>query len=200
MPTSDERIITMLRGGLSPSVIAAILGLEVSEVRAVITGPTELPASGGGGSNVVHATNVPDQTITLVTPGQPQDVEALWRIDGPGLWAVAMWYEIKPFDDNDYAGLGILADTDLDLGQLGSSGGPDARAFVTASEILPGGWIRQHAGSGIADILMPSQWREYRVQATGWHYNALDVGDTTQPVLGDPQIRNVRVVAVRLDA
>jgi hypothetical protein len=194
-----QRVITLLQA-LDREEIAAILGTDTATIRDVIAGTGSLPASGGGGSNVVHATDVPDQTITLAAGGVPQDVTDLWRVDGPGLWSVAMWYEIKPFDDNDYAGLGLLADTDLGLGQLGSTGGPDARAFTTATEILPGGWIREHAGAGFPDIVMPSQWREYRLQVTGWHYNALDPGDTTQPVLGDVQIRNVRAVATRLDA
>jgi hypothetical protein len=194
-----QRVITLLQA-LDREEIAAILGTDTATIRDVIAGTGSLPASGGGGSNVVHATDVPDQTMTILDPGQPQDVTALWRIDGPGLWSVAMWYEIKPFDDNDYAGIGLLADTDLGLGVLGSPGGPDARAFTGPGEILAGGWIRQHAGSAFPEILMPSQWREYRVQLTGWHYNELDPGDTTQPVLGDVQIRNVRAVAVRLDA
>lgn len=200
-PSSDQRVITMLHSGMSPSVIAAILGLDVSDIRAVITGPAELPASGGGGGSLVaHATNVPDQTITLAAASAPQDVTDLWRIDGPGLWAVAGWYEVKPFDDNDYAGLTLIADTDLGVGQLASTGGPNARAFTTAEEELAGGWIRQHVGAGFPDVLMPSQWREYKLQAFGYHYHDDDPGDTATPVLGDVLIRNVRIVAVRLDA
>lgn len=46
--TDDERIITMLRGGLGFPVIAAILGLEPEDVRGVVESDEELPASGGG--------------------------------------------------------------------------------------------------------------------------------------------------------
>jgi hypothetical protein len=155
-------------------------------------------SGGGGGASVLRATDVPDQTITLDAASTPQDVMDLWRIDGPGLIAVAGWYEIKPFDDDDYAGLTIIADTDLGLGQLASNGGPDARTYTPPSELLTGGWIRQHVGAAFPDIMMPSQWREYKLQISGFHYHDDDPGDTTTPVLGDVQIRNARIVAVSL--
>lgn len=196
--TSDQRVITMLRGGLSPSVIAAVLGIDVGDVRAVVTSTAELPSGGGGGATVLHATDVPDQSIALVTPGQPQELAELWRVNGPGLIAVVGWYEIKPFDDHDYAGIGLMAATDTG-GGVGSNGGPDARAFSEAGEILAGGWIRQKIGNPFPDILTPSQWRDYRLEILGFHYHDDDPGDTTAPALGNVQIRNMHVVAIRLD-
>jgi hypothetical protein len=64
-----QRVITLLQA-LDREEIAAILGTDTATIRDVIAGTGSLPASGGGGSNVVHATDVPDQTITLGCRGR----------------------------------------------------------------------------------------------------------------------------------
>lgn len=198
--SDQQRIVTLLQR-FDRHEIAALLGVTVAQVHSVLHSGGSLPSSGGGsGTTVLEATDVPDQTITLAAASTPQDVVSLWRIDGPGLIAVAGWYEIKPFDDNDYAGLTLIADTDLGVGQLASQGGPDARAFTTAGEQLAGGWIRQHVGAAFPEIMTPSHWRDYKLTASGFHFNDADPGNTTAPVLGDVQLRNARIVAVRLDA
>jgi hypothetical protein len=84
--TSDERIITMLRGGLSAPVIAAILNLEIADIQAVVTGDTELPASGGGGAGPRFA---PGAWEALDATGFPADVGFL-NVDG-----LSVAYEIE---------------------------------------------------------------------------------------------------------
>lgn len=197
--TDHERIATLLRQGLSADAIAAILNTDLATVRDVQEGDGSLP-SGGGGSNIVHGTDVDDQTITILTPGQPQDVETLWRITGPGLFAVACWAEVHPAGDNDYVGLSLIHEDD-DAGSGAISMGPNARAFSTGAQILAGGWLRNYTSAALfSDTLGPSQWRDYKLTITGYAYNEADPGDTTTPLSGNVQIRNVRVVAVRLDA
>jgi hypothetical protein len=161
--------------------------------------------SGGGGTTVVHSTDVPDQTVTLADDSMafPQDLATLWTLEGPGLFQVGIWYEISPFDDNDYVAVTLVATSELDAEQAITMG-PDSRAFASnggTGSVVPGAaaWLRQRGGDFAPQILMTSESREYKLRIGGFHYHEDDPGDTTAPVVGDVQIRNMHVVAVRLD-
>jgi hypothetical protein len=168
-------------------------GKQVALLEANVGG-----SGGGGDSNIVQQTAVPDQTIAITTPGQPQDVAVLWRLAGPGLFAVCAWAEFKPAGDNDMVGLTLLNEND-DEGSNAVQMGPFARAFTSPHEMLAGGWIRAGTAQVFPVTIWPSQWHDYKLQIAGWAYNEVDPGDTTGPPSGNPQIRNTQITAVRLD-
>jgi hypothetical protein len=160
---------------------------------------------GGGGTTVVHSTDVPDQTVTLADDSFsfPQDLATLWTLEGPGLYQVGIWYEINPADDNDQVAITLVATNELD-GEAAQTMGPDSRAFASvggAGSVVPGDttWLRQRGGDPSPQVFMASESREYKLRIAGFHYHDDDPGDTTVPVTGGVQIRNMHVVAVRLD-
>lgn len=195
---TDLGYLQDVKNELDDAAEAGTGGVDLAAIQAALDDGT-LVAPGGGGSNLVHATNVADQAIALAGANAPQDVEALWAVNGPGVWQVGLWYEVKPFDDNDYVGMTMIADTDLGAGVLAFAAGPSARAFTGPGEIATGGWIRQKAGDFAPQVLTLGETRDWKLQITGWHYNDLDPSDMTAPVLGNVLIRNCRAVAVRLD-
>jgi hypothetical protein len=126
---------------------------------------------GGGGATVVHATDVPDQTITLADDSWSfnQHLADLWRVEGPGFWLLGLWYEVKPFDDNDQV-------------MVQAIGTPEP------------------TGDFSPVLLMPSEYQDFVLNIGGFHYNDADQGNFDIPLLGDVQIRNMRAIAVQLGA
>lgn len=96
--TSDERIITMLRGGLSAPVIAAILDIEPDDIRDVLTTTDELPATGGGGGSSAPteagATRPLDQVFALPDPTKAYWVRYTWDTVTAGHAEAIAWHGI----------------------------------------------------------------------------------------------------------
>jgi hypothetical protein len=172
-------------------------GFELAE-------PGDLGA-GGGGSNVVHATDVPDQTITLADDSWsfPQHLADLWRVEGPGFWMLGLWYEVKPFDDNDQVMCQVMGTPEPTGAGRSFQVGPDSRAYASvggSGSLAPGGggWLRSRGGDAFPALLMPSEYQDFVLNIAGFHYNDADPGNFDIPLLGDVQIRNMRAIAVRL--
>lgn len=168
--------------------------MRLRELRKLVE---EIVGGGGGGSSILHETDIPDQTVTITEePFVPQSLVDLWQVTGPGLITVVIWGEVKPADNLDTVAFELRGEMD-EGGSSSVNIGPITRQYAAASEVLTGGWVRFSAQVQPV-VLMPTNTRDYELRISGFLYHDDDPADTSVPISGPVQIRNVHVAAIRL--